>query len=83
MVRTPIIIKSHFRPQERVARDNSHFSDEGLDYVSQELVQSSDGRHDDGASAGAARTGAARHFRHIVHHLCQPRTPTSRHSTAA
>ena len=48
------IIEPHFRLQEWVAAEKGYFEDEGLDYVLQELVRSSDGKHHDlGAKAGA------------------------------
>ena len=48
------IVEPHFRLQEWVADDKGYFSDEGLDYVFQELVRSSDGRHHDrGDKVGA------------------------------
>ena len=54
MVNMPFIIEPHFRLQEWVARDKGYFQDEGLDYVFQELIQSSDGRHHDrGDKVGA------------------------------
>ena len=47
MVNMPFIVEPHFRLQEWVAQDKGYFQEEGLDYVSQELIQSSDGRHHD------------------------------------
>src|SRR5579862_5595772 len=48
------VIEPHFRLQEWVADLNGYFTDEGLDYVFQELVRSSDGRHHDrGDKVGA------------------------------
>jgi hypothetical protein len=48
------IIEPHFRLQEWVAEEKGYFKDEGLDYVFQELVQSSDGKHHDrGNKVGA------------------------------
>jgi hypothetical protein len=38
------IIEPHFRLQEWVAEEKGYFSDEGLDYVFRETVQSSDGQ---------------------------------------
>jgi hypothetical protein len=50
----PFIIEPHFRLQEWVADASGYFTDEGLDYVFQELVRSSDGRHHDrGDKVGA------------------------------
>src|SRR5262249_26640913 len=39
------VIEPHFRLQEWVAEEKGYFKDEGLDYVFQELIQSSDGQH--------------------------------------
>lgn len=47
MVKMPFVIEPHFRLQEWVAEEKGYFKDEGLDYVFQELIQSSDGRHHD------------------------------------
>jgi hypothetical protein len=48
------IIEPHFRLQEWVAEEKGYFKDEGLDYVFQELVQSTDGKiHDRGVKVGA------------------------------
>jgi hypothetical protein len=50
----PFIIEPHFRLQEWVADASGYFTDEGLDYVFQELVRTSDGRHHDrGDKVGA------------------------------
>jgi len=52
------IIQPHFRLQEWVAEEKGYFKDEGLDYVFQETVRSTDGRSHDkgGARAGAYQT---------------------------
>jgi len=48
------IIEPHFRLQEWVAEEKGYFKDEGLDYLFQELVQSTDGKiHDRGVKVGA------------------------------
>ena len=48
------VIEPHFRLQEWVAEEKGYFTQEGLDYVFRELVQSTDGRiHDSGAKVGA------------------------------
>ena len=48
------VIEPHFRLQEWVAEEKGYFSDEGLDYVFQELVQKTDGKiHDQGDKVGA------------------------------
>jgi hypothetical protein len=39
------VIEPHFRLQEWVANEKGYFTDEGLDYVFQELIQSTDGQH--------------------------------------
>lgn len=52
------IIQPHFRLQEWVAEEKGYFKDEGLDYVFQETVRSTDGRSHDrgGQRAGAYQT---------------------------
>ena len=45
MIKQKFIIEPHFRLQEWVAEEKGYFKDEGLDYVFQELIQSSDGAH--------------------------------------
>ncbi len=47
MVKAPFVIEPHFRLQEWVADEKGYFRDAGLDYVFQELIQSSDGKHHD------------------------------------
>jgi len=49
------VIEPHFRLQEWVAEEKGYFADEGLDYVFQEKIRSSDGKQHDrqGAKAGA------------------------------
>jgi ABC-type nitrate/sulfonate/bicarbonate transport system substrate-binding protein len=48
------IIQPHFRLQEWVAQEKKYFEAEGLEYVFQEQVQSSDGKiHDQGRKVGA------------------------------
>src|SRR5215472_1475176 len=48
------IIQPHFRLQEWVAEEKGYFADEGLDYLFNEEVQSTDGRvHDKGKKVGA------------------------------
>ena len=50
----PFLIEPHFRLQEWVAEEKGYFHDVGLDYVFQELVRSSDGKHHDrGDKVGA------------------------------
>ena len=41
----PFIIEPHFRLQEWVAEEKGYFRDAGLDYVFQELIQSTNGAH--------------------------------------
>lgn len=54
MARKKFVIEPHFRLQEWVAEEKGYFKDEGLDYVFQELVQSTDGKiHDKGDKVGA------------------------------
>ena len=45
MIKQKFVIEPHFRLQEWVAEEKGYFKDEGLDYVFQELIQSSDGAH--------------------------------------
>ena len=48
------VIEPHFRLQEWVAEEKGYFRDEGLEYVFQEMVQSTEGRnHDKGDRIGA------------------------------
>jgi hypothetical protein len=48
------VIEPHFRLQEWVAEEKGYFKQEGLDYVFQELVQTTDGKiHDKGVKVGA------------------------------
>jgi hypothetical protein len=52
------IIQPHFRLQEWVAAEKGYFADEGLDYIFEETVRSTDGKsHDqDGRKSGAYQT---------------------------
>jgi hypothetical protein len=45
MAKDKFIIEPHFRLQEWVAEEKGYFKEEGLDYIFQELVQSTDGKH--------------------------------------
>ncbi len=45
MAKEKFIIEPHFRLQEWVAEEKGYFKDEGLDYIFQELIQSTDGAH--------------------------------------
>lgn len=57
MAKEKFIIEPHFRLQEWVAEEKGYFRDEGLDYIFQELVQSSDGKHHDkGDKVGAMQS---------------------------
>jgi ABC-type nitrate/sulfonate/bicarbonate transport system substrate-binding protein len=48
------VIEPHFRLQEWVAEEKGYFRAEGLDYVFQELIRSTDGKHHDrGDKVGA------------------------------
>jgi hypothetical protein len=48
------VIEPHFRLQEWIAEEKGYFKAEGLDYIFQELVQSTDGKHHDkGDKVGA------------------------------
>jgi hypothetical protein len=54
MAEPKFIVEPHFRLQEWVAEEKGYFKDEGLDYVFQELIQSTDGaHHDKGDKVGA------------------------------
>src|ERR1700751_5735751 len=44
MSKQKFIVEPHFRLQEWVAEEKGYFKDEGLDYIFQELIQSTDGR---------------------------------------
>src|SRR5262249_51620010 len=45
MAKQKFVIEPHFRLHEWVAEEKGYFKDEGLDYVFQELIQSTDGQH--------------------------------------
>src|SRR4030081_584474 len=45
MAKEKFIIEPHFRLQEWVADEKGYFKDEGLDYIFQELIKSTDGAH--------------------------------------
>ena len=45
MAKQKFVIEPHFRLQEWVAEEKGYFKDEGLDYVFQELIKSTDGAH--------------------------------------
>ena len=45
MAKDKFIIEPHFRLQEWVAEEKGYFKDEGLDYIFQENIKSSDGAH--------------------------------------
>jgi hypothetical protein len=50
----PFVIEPHFRLQEWVAEEKGYFRDAGLDYVFQELIKSTEGKHHDrGDKVGA------------------------------
>ena len=54
MANEKFIIEPHFRLQEWVAEEKGYFRDEGLNYIFQELIQSTDGaHHDKGDKVGA------------------------------
>ena len=58
MKNSKFVIQPHFRLQEWVAEEKGYFRDEGLDYVFQETVQSTDGAAHDtkGQKSGAYQT---------------------------
>jgi ABC-type nitrate/sulfonate/bicarbonate transport system substrate-binding protein len=45
MAKQKFVIEPHFRLQEWVAEEKGYFKDEGLDYVFNELIKSTDGAH--------------------------------------
>jgi hypothetical protein len=45
MAKNKFIVEPHFRLQEWVAEEKGYFKDEGLDYIFQELIRSTDGKH--------------------------------------
>ena len=45
MAKEKFIVEPHFRLQEWVAEEKGYFKDEGLDYVFNELIKSTDGAH--------------------------------------
>jgi hypothetical protein len=47
MATQKLIVEPHFRLQEWVAEEKGYFGEEGLDYVFQELIRSTDGKHHD------------------------------------
>jgi hypothetical protein len=54
LAKEKFIVEPHFRLQEWVAEEKGYFKDEGLDYLFQELIQSTDGaHHDKGDRVGA------------------------------
>lgn len=54
MPKDRFVIEPHFRLQEWVAEEKGYFADEGLDYIFQELIRSTGGRHHDrGDKVGA------------------------------
>ena len=59
MPREKFVIEPHFRLQEWVAEEKGYFKDEGLDYLFQELIQSTDGSHH---YKGGLRGGPCRHL---------------------
>ncbi len=57
MKNSKFVIQPHFRLHEWVAEEKGYFKDEGLDYIFQETVKSSDGKaHDSGDKSGAMQT---------------------------
>ena len=57
MKNSKFVIQPHFRLQEWVAEEKGYFKDEGLDYVFQETVQTTDGKaHDQATRGGAMQT---------------------------
>ena len=60
MIKKKFIIEPHFRLHEWVAEEKGYFKAEGLDYVFQELIQSSDGAHHYGRRDAPVRSDRAR-----------------------
>ena len=58
LAKEKFIIQPHFRLQEWVAEEKGYFRDEGLDYVFEETVKSTEGKsHDrEGEKSGAYQT---------------------------
>jgi hypothetical protein len=57
MKNSKFVIQPHFRLQEWVAEEKGYFKDEGLDYVFQETIKSTDGKaHASGDKSGAMQT---------------------------
>ena len=54
------IIEPHFRLQEWVAEEKGYFADEGLDYIFQEKIRSTDGKQHDQRARRPAPTRASR-----------------------
>jgi len=56
-----IIIEPHFRCRNGAPRSKGYFKDEGLDYIFQELIKSTDGAHHyKGDKVGAMQSSSAR-----------------------
>ena len=57
MKNSKFVIQPHFRLQEWVAEEKGYFKDEGLDYIFQETIKSTDGKaHASGDKSGAMQT---------------------------
>jgi ABC-type nitrate/sulfonate/bicarbonate transport system substrate-binding protein len=57
MAKQKFVIEPHFRLQEWVAEEKGYFADEGLDYLFQEQIRSTDGaHHDKGDRVGAMQS---------------------------
>jgi ABC-type nitrate/sulfonate/bicarbonate transport system substrate-binding protein len=57
MKNSKFVIQPHFRLHEWVAEEKGYFKDEGLDYIFQETVKSSEGKvHNSGDKSGAMQT---------------------------
>ena len=57
MKNSKFVIQPHFRLHEWVAEEKGYFKDEGLDYVFQETIKSTDGKaHASGDKSGAMQT---------------------------
>src|SRR5262249_29290439 len=60
MAKKKFIVEPHFRLQEWVAEEKGYFKSEGLDYVFQELIQSTDGAHHYRGDRAGARAPCGR-----------------------
>ncbi len=74
MAKDKFIIEPHFRLQEWVAEEKGYFKDEGLDYIFQELIKSTDGTH----HYKGDKVGAMQSLETRPHLGCELRLPLDR-----